>query len=84
MQINERALWCIRNDIYHLARKGVLFWQHIVEFILDARDMFPELEHLVCRRMKLVRTDDRNRREFRVPRGQSLRQIQQPVNAGLI
>ena len=60
IQINKRALWYIGNNTYHLARKGVPFGQRIVEFILDTRDIFPELEHLFCRR-KRVRTDDPNR-----------------------
>lgn len=68
---------------HHLTRNGVPLGQLIVEFILDIIDMFPEQEHLSCRR-KRVRTDDRDRREFRTPQSPSFCHFQQLVNVKLI
>jgi len=47
-------------DLHHPAGKGVPLGGRVIELVLHTRDMFPELEHLFCRR-KRIRADDRDR-----------------------
>ena len=68
----------------HLAGKGIPLGQRVVKSILDARDIFPELEHLLLRRRECICTDDHDRRELRAPRRPFRCHTQQLVDMELV
>ena len=70
------------NDLHDLRGECVPLGRHILEFTLDTRDMFPQLEHTF--RWRECRTNDRHRRELCPSRRSFLCHLQQFINMEVI